>query len=193
MLHAALPFVLRREHGVVSVREVTATREELHGLLRLDAERLVIQWRATREISRVGREIRTDRVLAPIREVSLPLSGLAGARIRRVWRKWWWGEVVVLTAADLRAFDVLTDEEGVPGLVLEHPAELVLELRRSDSRQAREFVSELTLALAEEAFRAAEREPAAPLLPEPLGLPGEAGEEAQRSLSGPSVRPLRGG
>ena len=78
MLHSAsLPFVIRREHGVVGTHEITSTREELHGLLRLDGDRLLIQWRSTREVSRVGREIRTDRDLAPIRDVALPLTGIA--------------------------------------------------------------------------------------------------------------------
>jgi hypothetical protein len=160
MRTTALPFVLRREHSVVGRSEITSTRDELHGLLRLDEHRLVIQWRTSREVSRVGREIRTDRELAPIREVSIPLSGLAGARIRRIWRRWWRLDVLVLTAADLRAFDALTDESGTSGLVLEHPAELVLELRSTDRPLAREFVSELRLALTERMLRAADEESA---------------------------------
>src|SRR5215813_6116130 len=107
-LHAAaFPFVLRREHGVVSGREITSTRDEIHGLLRLDGERLVVQWSASRETSRVGREIRTDRELAPVREVVLPLDAIAGAQIRWEWRRWPPRHVLVLTAADLRAFQSL--------------------------------------------------------------------------------------
>lgn len=158
MVHtAALPFILRREHGVVSGREITSTRDHLHGLLRLSGEQLVIQWRTTREISRVGREIRTDLELAPIREVAVPLSGLASARVRRVWRHWLPNEVLVLTATDLRAFDALTGEGDAPGLVLEHPAEIVLEVRRSDRKLAREFASELRLAISENLLEALEK------------------------------------
>lgn len=151
MLHnTALPFVLHREHGVINGREVTSTRDQLHGLLYLNGEQLVIQWRTSREISRVGREIRTDRELTTIREVALPLSALAGADIRRVWRRWRFGESLVLTAADLRAFDVLIGEGDLPGLVFEHPAEMVLEVRREDRNLVREFVSELRLAISEQ-------------------------------------------
>ncbi len=134
---------------MVSRREITSTREEIHGLLRLEDDRLVIQWRASVEVSRVGREIRTDRELAPLREVSVPLSGLAGARVHRRWRNWLPRQVVVLNAADLRAFDALAGEGGVSGLVLEHPAEMVLEIRGADSQVAREFTSELALAVSE--------------------------------------------
>ena len=150
MLHtAALPFVLHREHGIISGGEVTSTRDELHGLVYLNGEQLIIQWRTSREISRVGHEIRTDRELTTVREVALPLSALAGASIRRVWRRWRFGEAFVLTAADLRAFDALTGEGDLPGLVLEHPAEIVLEVRRADRDLVREFVSKLRLAISE--------------------------------------------
>ena len=151
MLHnTALPFVLHREHGVINGGEVTSTRDQLHGLLYLNGEQLIIQWRTSREISRVGREIRTDREMTTIREVALPLSALAGANIRRVWRRWRFGEALVLTAADLRAFDVLIGEGDLPGLVFEHPAEMVLEVRREDQNLVREFVSELRLAISEQ-------------------------------------------
>lgn len=146
---AALPFVLHREHGVISGGEVTSTRDWLHGLLYLKGDQLVIQWRTSREISRVGREIRTDRQLTTVREVALPLSALAGASVRRVRNRWRFDESLVLTAADLRAFDALAGEGDLPGLVLEHPAEIVLQVRRTDQELAREFVSALRLAISE--------------------------------------------
>ena len=181
ILHAAaLPFALRREDGVIDEQGITSTREELHGLLRLVGDQLTVQWRTTREISRVGPEIRTDREMEPIREVAIPLSGLASAQLRRVWRRWRRVDVLVLTAADLRAFDGLTEEDGVPGLVREHPAEVVLELRRADADLAREFVSELRLALAEHLLRLLDEGDAPPLLENrPMLLP-EATEEAQQ-------------
>jgi hypothetical protein len=167
---AALPFVVRREHGVIAGREITSTRDEIHGLLRLDGDRVVVQWRAARETSRVGSEIRTDRELAPVRDVALPLAGIASARVRWEWRRWPPRRVLLLTAADLRAFEALGSEPGVPGagLVLEHPAELTLDLRRRDREAARAFVAELELALAERALRAAEQDalPAADAAPD---------------------------
>lgn len=159
MLHtAALPFVLHRDSAIVSRHEVTSTQDHIHGLLYLDGEQLVVQWRTRREVSRVGDEIRTDHELTPVREVAVPLAGLAGARVRRVWRRWWFGEALVLTAADLTAFDRLTGEGDLPGLVLEHPAEMVLEVRRSDRNLAREFVSELRLAISEHLLASYETE-----------------------------------
>lgn len=163
---AALPFVLRRSHDVVAALEITTTRELLHGLIRLDGDQIVIQWRASREVSHVGTEIRTDHELAPLREVTIPLGGFAGARLRRVWHSWLPGEALVLTAADLRAFAGLGDEPGTPGLLRKHPAELLLDIRRADRMLAREFASELNLALADRLLRIAEGE--SPLqLPQP--------------------------
>ena len=146
---AALPFVIHREHGVVAGTEVTSTRDHLYGLLRLDGDRVVIQWRTSREVSRVGKEIRTDIELAPVREVELPLAALAGARTKRIWRNWWLRDALVLNASDLRAFDELTSDQYSPGLVLEHPAEVVLETRKSDRPLVREFIGELRLAISE--------------------------------------------
>jgi hypothetical protein len=153
MAHAAaLPFSLRRGQDVIG-EEITSTRETVHGLLRLDGERLVIQWRVARATDRVGREIRTDREVEPVREVVVPLTGLAGATVRGGWRRWLRGPQLVLTAADLRAFEGVA---GQGGLRLDHPAELVLRLRHADRAAAGEFAGELELALAERALHAAE-------------------------------------
>lgn len=55
MIHrAAVPFNLRRSEDVVSLSMVTSTTEVVHGLLRLDGERLVIQWRLSRQTESVG-------------------------------------------------------------------------------------------------------------------------------------------
>ena len=60
---------------------------------------------------------------------------------------------LVLTAADLRAFEEVA---GAAGLSLDHPAELALRLRGADLELGREFAGELELALAERALAAAE-------------------------------------
>ncbi|MEZ4703048.1 MAG: hypothetical protein R2834_22140 [Rhodothermales bacterium] len=135
-----------------------STKEQLHGLLHLRGDKIVVQWRTSREVSYVGREIRTDRELEPLREVEVPLTGLATARRKRIWRKGLPATAILLTAADLRAFEPLTDEQGVPGLVLEHPAEIVLQVRRSDRKLLKIFISELNLAISEQALLALERE-----------------------------------
>lgn len=152
---AALPFMLARTQDVIGVSEITSTREKVHGLLRLDADRLVIQWRVARSTDRVGaRVIRTDHQLEPVREVVLPLRSIAGAAVR--WRWWEWppGPRLLLVAADLRAFEEIA---GAAGLRLDHPAELALRLRHSDRLAARGFAGELSLALADLAIRDAEQ------------------------------------
>lgn len=149
---AALPFVLQRSHGVIAGKEITSTQETVHGLLRLDGERVLIQWRTSRAIDRVGAEIRSDSELEPVRELSLPLSSLAGAEVRRSWLPWR-RLYVVLTAADLRAFENLAGKEG---LQLRHPAQFEIRVAYDSRLAAAEFVSELRLALADRALRLAE-------------------------------------
>jgi hypothetical protein len=162
---AAVPFLLQRTNQVVGL-SITTTRETVHGLLRLDGERLHIQWRVAKSTEHVGVEIRSDKEVGPVREVVIPLSAIAGATVQRRWR-WPPGPYLVLTAADLRAFEEVA---GAAGLNLDHPAELVLRLRRSDRALGVEFAGDLELALAERAIAAAE---AAPLL-EPGTPPAHA-------------------
>jgi hypothetical protein len=148
----ALPFVLRRSSDVIAAREITSTTETVHGLVRIDGERLVVQWRVARSTDRVGSEIRTDREVEPVREAVVPLAALAGAAVRWRWR-WPPGPHLVLTAADLRAFEQVA---GDAGLRLDHPAELWLPLRRADRAAAAEFAGDVALAAAEHALHAAE-------------------------------------
>ena len=143
---------------MVGATEITSMKETVHGLLRVDGEQLIIQWRIARSTDRVGKVIRTDKEVEPVREVTLPLAALAGARVR--WR-WAWppGPRLVLTAADLRAFEEIV---GAAGLRLDHPAELAVRVRRADRLAAREFAGDLELALAERAVEAAEQMPRLP-------------------------------
>ena len=142
---AAVPFVIRRSSDIVGALEITSTTETVHGLLRLDGDRLQIQWRVARSTDRVGMQIRTDKQVEPVRELVVPLAAVAGAAVR--WR-WSWppGFYLILTAADLRAFEGVA---GAAGLALDHPAELALRLRGADRGLAAEFATELELALAE--------------------------------------------
>jgi hypothetical protein len=144
---AALPFTLRRSEEAYGAASLTTTTETVHGLLRLDGDRVVIQWRSARKTEHLGAlEMRTDRELDDVREVTVPLSALAGASRRPSF----WGRLracrFVLTAADLRAFEGVAGEDG---LGLDHPAKLVVRIRRADTLQADEFAAELALALAE--------------------------------------------
>jgi hypothetical protein len=151
--YAALPFTLRRSKDVIGKGEITQTKETVHGLLRLDGERVLIQWRTSRSIDRVGSEIRSDSEVEPVRELSLPLSALAGAEVRWSWLPWPPGRRLVLTGADLLAFEELAGKEG---LQLKHPAQFEIRIARDSQGAAQEFASELGLALADRALRAAE-------------------------------------
>lgn len=158
--HAAVPFNLRRSKDVFSATTITSTTEVVHGLVTLDGERLVLQWRLSRQTEHMGgASYHTEKEVEAVREISLPLSAMSGATVR--WR-WWepWSPKLVLRAADLRAFEAVAGEGG---LKLEHPAEIVLRLRRTDLLAAEEFAAELALALAERALD--EGGPGAPQLP----------------------------
>lgn len=154
MAHSsALPFTVRRKKDVISGSEITSTHETVHGLLRLENDRVVFQWRTARKIDRVGREIRTDRELGPVREIAVPLSALADAEVRWSWFRWPPGRYLTLTGSDLRAFEQLAGEGG---LLLWHPAELAIRVGRIGRDPALEFASEVRLALADRAIEAAE-------------------------------------
>ena len=146
MPHSALPFTLKRSRDVLGAASMTTTTETVHGLLLLDGERLVIQWRLGRKIEHLGKEIRTDEEFEAVRQVVIPLDSIAGASVRRRWWYLWSGPRLILTATDLQAFEEVAGEGG---LRLAHPAELVLRLRRSDRLVAEEFSAELALAVAE--------------------------------------------
>jgi hypothetical protein len=150
---AALPFNLKRSQDVLGSSSITTTTETVHGLLRLDGDRLVIQWRLARKTEFIGNEIRTDREVEAVREVVVPLDGVAGASLRRSWLGVLRAPRLVLTAADLQAFEAVAGEGG---LRLKHPAELIFRVRRSDGLLAEEFAAELTLAVAEHALKAYE-------------------------------------
>jgi hypothetical protein len=150
MRTAALPFFIKRSEDEYSAMSVTTTSEVAHGLLRLDGERLVIQWRLARKTEHVGMQIRTDQEVESVQEVVVPLDAVAGATVRSGLLAWLTGGPrIVLTAADLRAFDVLAGEEG---LRLDHPAKISLRLKRADRLAAEEFAAELALAVAEAAL-----------------------------------------
>jgi len=119
----------------------------------LDGDRLVIQWRLARKTDHIGSEIRTDQELEAVREVVVPLEAVAGAFLRRPWLGVFGAPRLILTAADLQAFEAVAGEGG---LRLKHPAELAVRVRRLDRLLAEEFAAELVLAVAERALEAHE-------------------------------------
>lgn len=146
---AAVPFTLKRSQDVLGSSYISSTTETVHGLLRLDGDRVLIQWRLARKTEHIGNEIRTDREFEAVREVVLPIDVLAGAQVRAPWLGLFGGGKLVLTAADLQAFEAVAGEGG---LRLRHPAELLVRIRRSDRMLAEEFSAELAMAVAERAL-----------------------------------------
>jgi hypothetical protein len=155
---AAAPFFLKRSKDEMSGVGYTSTKETIHGLVRLDGDQVTVQWRLARHTERMGAlTMDSDDELEAVREVALPLAGIAGAVVRR--SRWWplSAPVLVVRAADLAAFEEVA---GAGGLRLGHPAELVLRLRRRDVLVAEELAAELELALAERALAGAAESPA---------------------------------
>ncbi len=156
----ALPFTLRRSEQEMTGSAYTSTKEQVDGLLRLGEETLSIQSRKARTIEEVGTvRMRTDREVDAVEEFTLPLSAIASVSLRRSWFRWPPGTYLHLTASDLQGFEPVA---GPHGLHLSHPAELVVRVATRDVGAAREFVSELELALAERALRTAEGRGALP-------------------------------
>jgi hypothetical protein len=147
---AALPFVLSRKQQVYGA-EYQVTRETLHGLLVLQGEQLTVQWRREQQTNRYGQEVRSDRAIDAVRTTAVPLTALTSARLEERW--WRRSASLVLTAADLAAFDAVA---GTDGLQLDHPGELRVPIVRAAREQARSFTNELEYVLAEMAMRRAE-------------------------------------
>ena len=156
---ATMPFRVSADSQVIAGGSVTTTEERRHGVVRLEDDRLVVQWRVEREVQRIGHEIRTDVEREGMREVTVPVRMLGDARVVERGRWWWRRWELVVTARDLAAFDTLAGDEG---FALEHPAKLELPVHRSDLELARELASELELAIAELALADAEGTPALP-------------------------------
>jgi hypothetical protein len=152
---AALPFTFRRSSDAIAKHgmEIVSTAETVHGLLLFGGSGLTVQWRRMRSREVVGSEIRTDREIDAVREAHVPLHSLAGATVRWLWWRWPPGRYLVLTAADLRAFEEVA---GAAGLQLDHPAELALPVGRGELQAAREFAGEIELMAADRAIREAE-------------------------------------
>jgi len=185
---ATLPFQLTNDHQVIGNGTVITTKDRRHGVLRLERETMVVQWRVEREVQRIGPEIRTDVERAGMREVPVPVRMLGDARVRTRGLWWWRKWELVLTARDLVAFDLLANDDG---FAFDHPAELVLPVRRSDLDLAYEFASEVELAIAELALADAEHASALPptASSQVAALPTPGGAAVIRTaLPGPDAR-----
>ncbi len=143
----AVPFTFRRSSDLyTSGGGYESTTETAQGLLRLERDRLVIQWRlAVRTEATKGASYETREQIEPVREIVIPLDRVAGAFVTEGWWTRIAGPRLVITAADLLAFEEIAGQQG---LRLRHPAKLVLRLKRADRLIAEEFTAELALSLA---------------------------------------------
>ena len=158
-MHAyrSLPFVINQQTSNInnytnqdSNHSVVYTKDRIQGLLRLEKNQLQIQWRFTRNVHRYGVEVSLDSEQFPMREHVVPISKLSEVRIRKRLLHIPPQSMLVLVSSDLQAFDPLTDNGEVPGLVLSHPAELIVTVRWTDRQLLEEFVSQLRVAISEQ-------------------------------------------
>ena len=151
---SAVPFTFKRSQDLSSWKYESGTgvyestrKETAHGLVRLEEDRLVIQWRlAVRRQRWSDSSWETREDIEPVREIVIPLANVSGAFVPE--RRWWdWtGQKLVITASDLLAFEKVAGQEG---LRLRHPSKLVLRIQSADRLAAREFAAELALKVAE--------------------------------------------
>lgn len=161
----AVPFTLRRSTDLWDRKGHTTKTETAHGLVRLEGDRLFVQWRLAVRTETMGDVSWTSEdEFEPVREVAIPLERVAGAAVTGSPRGFLRPPKLAIAAADLMAFDEVA---GGQGLKLKHPAKLVLRIHRRDRLVAEEFAAELTLALARLPGRAAGSSPQALSPPEP--------------------------
>ncbi|MCY4400216.1 MAG: hypothetical protein OXE96_12900 [Gemmatimonadetes bacterium] len=142
----AVAFTLKRSSDLWDAEGGYESKTETaHGLLRLESDRLVIQWRLAVETEVYGATYETREEIEPVREIVILLDSVAGAFVPPP--RWWhFGRPkLVITASDLLAFEEVAGQQG---LRLKHPAKLVLRIQRADRLAAEEFAAELALALA---------------------------------------------
>lgn len=134
----------------------TSLQERLDGLLVLKGADLCIEWRTVVDVQQYGLQSKTGQQVKPHQEIRIPLTEIADARIKRTWYKLPTGYAIVVLAQHLQAFAALSENHGLPGFVLQHPAEITLHLRRKDRELAFSFVSALRAAISEHRLSALE-------------------------------------
>jgi hypothetical protein len=147
MSQPGVPFsVTINETGFTATQSVyyVTTERTVMGMLRLEAERLVVQLAESRklvELTDSGYHQRTES--DDVTERAVPLAQLRDARLRRRWLV----RELVLTATDLRAFAGLPGAAGV---------ELRVRIARRHRAEAEELVGAVRLQVAELALQRAE-------------------------------------
>lgn len=123
----------------------------LHGVLRLEADQVILEWSGMRRVAEAGLGVaRSVAEPVPVSRAVLPVASLGRVALRR---HWWWRWRLVLGSADLAALQsVPTAQSG----------QIVLEVARADRHTAADLVSRIELAAADHALAAAERLQALP-------------------------------
>lgn len=147
-----LQFTSSRATDVIGAGSFSTTTETIHGLFRLESDRLVVQWRRQRATEHYGSEIRSDASIEEVQATELAIAAIAGVQLHRPWWRWWGGPDLILTARDLRAFEPIL----APGsLHLDHPGQLRVRIHRRDQDHAVLFASDLNVACSDRALHEA--------------------------------------
>lgn len=146
-----LPFRLKAPDESHIARWHTRTVSfDIHGLARLDAGGLVLEWSGSAEVFEMkGTAARTYEESVPVRSVTLPVMRVASVALEGGW----WRPRVVLRSTDLAAL------AGVPGT---RDGALTLFIARGDRALARELMAHLEIQQADAALAAAEAPPPLP-------------------------------
>lgn len=122
----------------------------IHGLVRVEDTRLVLQWSgATEVIETKGTGTRVKEEALPVRTITLPVTRVAGLTLEGRWWRW----RVVLRVTDLAAL------AEVPGA---RDGALTLWIARRDREIAAELITNLEIQQADAALAAAEEPPPLP-------------------------------
>jgi hypothetical protein len=134
----AVPFTLKRQETTYASSRWEQVDTVVRGLLRLDDDELVFQWREEDTVTQGGFGYSQEKSESEVMEKRVPLAALRSARLQR--RLWLFTDLV-LAAADLRAF------AGVPGR-RGSGTELAVRIARADRSAAADLASSIELALA---------------------------------------------
>lgn len=150
----AVPFSLALpKEASVDRGSVQSKVYQVHGMARLDGDRLTLEWSGSIQITEVqGHGVRTLRQSVPAQRLVLPASRIARFEARG---RWWKPYVELRT-------DSIAPLELVPTAAA---GRILLRISRRDWGAARELASHVQLAMADAALHDAER---------PHGLPRQS-------------------
>ena len=154
----ALPFVFTQLSNSIKTNDVIYTRDSTQGLLRLEGTHLYVQWRMTRKVHRYGVTVSSDSEQFPMREHAIPIHKLSEVRVVRTRFMIPPRRTLVIFASDMKVFDPLTGDGDIPGLLLDHPAELKISVRRQDHQVLEDFANHLRTVISEQVLALMEKD-----------------------------------